>query len=112
LPVAKTCEECADAGVTAEAVAITPSAIAKKIEVRNMAISCGWYEMVEHPALTGCLDGMRTFTPARLYFRTTREFRRFQSVCCRLHRVHSPFTGQTWISRRQHRYVGDLGHQD
>jgi hypothetical protein len=48
---AEPCEGNADAGVAAEPAAMMPSAIARtadvKIEVRDMSISCDWYEVVE-----------------------------------------------------------------
>lgn len=54
---AKACEEDADAGVAAEPIAMMPSAVARnidmKIEVRNMTISCGWYEVGEFVLAAG-----------------------------------------------------------
>jgi hypothetical protein len=50
--------ENAAAGVARRPGAATLSAIASKPEVRNMTVSCGWYEAVEHPALKACLDAM------------------------------------------------------
>ena len=41
--------EYAAAGPGAEAIAATLSAIASKIDLPNMTVSCGWHEVVEHP---------------------------------------------------------------
>jgi hypothetical protein len=50
-------DENAAAGTLAEANAVTPSAIAKKLDMGNMTIS-RWDEVVEHPGPKAGLDGM------------------------------------------------------
>jgi hypothetical protein len=55
---ARVCDENAAAGTLAEANVATPSAITKRLDKRNMTISRGWCEVVEHPGLAAGLDGM------------------------------------------------------
>jgi hypothetical protein len=52
------CKVSAAAGVGAEPIAAMLSVIARKPDLRNMIISCGWYRVVERPGLAACLDGV------------------------------------------------------